>query len=98
MREELGIDDWLELVKEDKNLRGAYICFAQYMYLLEKENEKNKHYKTLYQSLKKQKEELIKWLRDGFGYDTGVIPEPFIEAIENVLNKMEELEGVNDEN
>lgn len=34
----LGIDDWLEIVKEDKNLNGAYISFAQYMYLLEQEN------------------------------------------------------------
>ena len=42
MREELGIDDWLELVKEDKNLNGAYISLAQYMYLLEKENRKYK--------------------------------------------------------
>ena len=42
MREELGIDDWLELVKEDKNLNGAYISFAQYMYLLEKENQELK--------------------------------------------------------
>lgn len=37
LRKELGIDDWLELVKEDKNLNGSYISFAQYMYLLEKE-------------------------------------------------------------
>lgn len=41
-RKNLGIDEWLELVKEDKNLKGAYICFGQYMYLLEKENQQLK--------------------------------------------------------
>lgn len=35
LRKELGIDDWLELVKEDQNLNGAYISFAQYIYILE---------------------------------------------------------------
>lgn len=39
LRKELGIDDWLELVKEDKNLGGAYISFGQYIYILEKENK-----------------------------------------------------------
>lgn len=37
LRESLGIDDYLELVKEDKNCNGAYISFGQYMYLLENE-------------------------------------------------------------
>lgn len=50
LRKKLGIDDWLELVKEDRNCHGAYISFGQYMYLLEKEN----------QELKKQLEESIK--------------------------------------
>lgn len=52
LRKELGIDDWLELVKEDKNLNGSYISFAQYMYLLEKENQELKkqlgNYKNRY--------------------------------------------------
>lgn len=39
LRKELGIDEWLELVKEDKNFDSAYISFAQYMYTLEKENQ-----------------------------------------------------------
>lgn len=39
LRKELGIDDWLKLVKEDKNLDSAYISFAQYMDTLEKENQ-----------------------------------------------------------
>lgn len=37
LRKKLGIDEWLDLVKEDKNLNGAYISFAQYMYSLEQE-------------------------------------------------------------
>lgn len=48
LRKKLGIDDWLELVKEDRNCKGAYISFGQYMYLLEKDN----------QELKKQLEEM----------------------------------------
>jgi len=42
LREKLGIDEWLELVKEDKNLDSAYTSFAQYMYILEQENQELK--------------------------------------------------------
>lgn len=42
IREDLGINDWLELIKEDKNLNGAYISIAQYIYLTEKENQELK--------------------------------------------------------
>lgn len=42
LRKRLGIDDWLEIIKEDRVCNGAYISFAQYMYLLEKENQKYK--------------------------------------------------------
>ena len=42
IREALGINDWLELIKEDKNLNGAYICISQYLYLVEKENQELK--------------------------------------------------------
>ncbi len=38
----LGVDEWLELIKEDKNLNGAYISIAQYIYLIEKENQETK--------------------------------------------------------
>lgn len=41
-KEKLGINDWLELIKEDKNLNGAYISISQYFWLLEQENEKLK--------------------------------------------------------
>lgn len=43
IRKQLGIDDLLELVKEDKNLDSAYISFAQYMDILEKENRQLKN-------------------------------------------------------
>ena len=39
-KEKLGINEWLELIKEDKNLTGAYISIAQYIYLLETELKK----------------------------------------------------------
>lgn len=42
MKEGLGINEWLELIKEDKNLNGAYISISQYIYLIEKENKKSK--------------------------------------------------------
>ncbi len=41
-KEKLGINEWLELIKEDKNLTGAYISIAQYIYLLETELKKQK--------------------------------------------------------
>lgn len=46
----LGVGKWLELIKEDKNLNGAYISICQYIYIIEKEN----------QELKKQLEEYKK--------------------------------------
>lgn len=45
-REDLKINDWLELIKEDKNLNGAYISIAQYIYLIEKENKELEEYKN----------------------------------------------------
>lgn len=54
LRKELGIDDYLELVKEDRNCNGAYVSFGQYMYLLEQENRK---YKEVFDKLKKLIEE-----------------------------------------
>lgn len=50
LRKELGIDEWLELVKEDKNLDSAYISFAQYMYILEQENQQLKEQIKLYET------------------------------------------------
>lgn len=42
IKELLKINEWLELIKEDKNLNGAYICISQYLYLDEKENQELK--------------------------------------------------------
>lgn len=39
LRKDLGIDEYLELIQEDKNLNGGYISLAQYMYLLEHQLE-----------------------------------------------------------
>lgn len=46
LRKNLAIDEWLKLIEEDKNLNGAYISLAQYIYILENkiinlEQEKN---------------------------------------------------------
>lgn len=46
--------------------------------------------RDLYKSIIK---ELRSWLEDGFGYDKGVVAEEYIEAMENVLDKLNELEG-----
>lgn len=40
LRKDLGIDEYLELLKEDKNLNGAYVSFGQYIDILEKRIEK----------------------------------------------------------
>lgn len=42
LKEQLKINEWLELIKEDKNLNGAYICISQYLYLDEKEKKEIK--------------------------------------------------------
>lgn len=42
MFEDLKINEWLELIKEDKNLKGDYICISQYIYLIQKENQELK--------------------------------------------------------
>ena len=86
----IGMFDYL-ITPVESNLLVSYIKELQ------QENEKPHHYKTLYQSLKKQKEELRSWLYEVFSYGEGVVDENFIEAIENVLEKMEELESVKDE-
>lgn len=62
LRKKLGIDDWLELVKEDRNCNGAYISFGQYMYLLEKDNQELKKQlevgKEQYNDLVEEKEKI----------------------------------------
>lgn len=40
LKDDLGINDWLMLIKEDKNLNGAYISISQYIYYLEKADER----------------------------------------------------------
>lgn len=66
----------------------------EYITNLQKENEKNKHYKTLYQSLKRQKEELRSWLVEQEERAWDEVSSTF----GYVLDKLEELEeGGNNE-
>ena len=57
------------------------------------ENEKLHHYKTLYQSLKRQKEELRSWLVEQEERAWDEVSSTF----GYVLDKLEELEGVSNE-
>ena len=50
IKKELGINEWLELIKEDKNLCGAYISISQYFYLIEKENQELKNQLNKYKN------------------------------------------------
>ena len=68
---------------------------------LQQENEKNKHYKTLYQSLKKQKEELRDYLKARIEVCDNRLSTPFCNIekatkerliLNQCLEKMEELE------
>lgn len=97
MKEELGINEWLELIKEDKNLNNAYISVSQYIWLLEQEN------KALLT--------LINWAEEcGFGFDNFTDDEYVkweefekenynMDYIESMIhyakkyNKMQELQG-----
>lgn len=60
---------------------------------LKQENEKLHHYKTLYQSLKRQKEELRDWLVEQEEKSWDEVSSTF----GYVLDKLEELEGVSNE-
>lgn len=73
---------------------------------LQQENEKLHHYKTLYQSLKRQKEELRDYLKARIDVCNNRLSMPFCNPenatkerliLDQCLEKMEELEGVNDE-
>lgn len=65
MKEELGINEWLELIKEDKNLNGAYISISQYIYLIEKENQKlNKQNNNFKTSLDESQEIILDYIKE----------------------------------
>ncbi len=55
LRKGLAIDEYLELIKEDKNLNMAYISLSQYMHLLENQLEEKD----------KVIDEAIKFIRNG---------------------------------
>lgn len=81
----IGMFDYL-LTPIESNLLVSYIKELQ------QENEKNKHYKTLYQSLKKQKEELRDWLKEGKRVSIAHENMRSVNFISLVLSKLEELE------
>ena len=55
--EKLNIISIVQKLKEDD-----VIILQKYIENLEKQNEKLNHYKTLYQSLKKQKDEVVEYI------------------------------------
>ena len=72
---------------------------------LQQENEKNKHYKTLYQSLKRQKEELRDYLKARIEVCDNRLSSPFCNIekaakerliLSQCLKKLEELEMLGD--
>lgn len=96
----IGIFDYL-LTPVESNLLVSYIKELQ------QEAEKLQHYKKLYQSLKKQKEELRDYLKARIEVCDNRLSMPFCDPekatkerliLNQCLEKMEELEGVNDEN
>lgn len=85
---------------------------VSYIKELQQEAEKLHHYKTLYQSLKRQKEELRDWLKEKIQYtdtiylgsdrknysdDTILDMSSRKWGYKDTLNKLEELEGVSNE-
>ena len=91
---------------EIANINRQKLYLAEhYISSLEQENEKLHHYKTLYQSLKKQKEELRDWLEEKIicyenpqNTNLGEYEKKIhFDLYNDVLGKMEELEGVNNE-
>lgn len=98
------IEKQLKLSKrQSKDERYDYLCsefnainycinLEKYTNKLQQENEKLHHYKTLYQSLKKQKEELISWLKEGKRVSIAHENMRSVNFISLVLSKLEELE------
>ena len=93
----IGMFDYL-LTPIESNLLVSYIRELQ------QENEKLHHYKTLYQSLKRQKEELRSWLKEDKDkikvYDTKNnkgVELGIVLGLGMCVEKLEELEGVKDE-
>ena len=87
-----------EAIKEEKKQE-----LIDYVSNLQQENEK-KHYKTLYQSLKRQKEELRSWLKEDNDkikvYDTKnnkAVELGIVLGLGMCVEKLEELEGVSNE-
>lgn len=72
---------------------------------LKEENKKLKEQLTrevvvrddIYKATHYRWNKLKEWLKEGFDYERGVVSEEFIEAIENTLDKMQEIEGGSDE-
>ena len=84
LKEDLAIDEWLELIKEDKNLNGAYISIAQYTYLIEKENQELKKQlddtKDYINKLQATKDKLDKW-----DYENALQQKEFIKYLEEPI-------------
>lgn len=80
----------IELLKEMKDN-----CLKSDVYDDEKRLLKsNAITKVLYQSLKRQKEELRSWLKEMLDNEDDIFS---VVRVKDVLSKLEELEGVNDE-
>lgn len=93
----IGMFDYL-ITPVESNLLVSYIKELQ------QEAEKLQHYKKLYQSLKKQKEELRSWLKEDKDkikvYDTKnnkAVELGIVLGLGMCVDKMEELESVKDE-
>ena len=85
LRKRLGIDDWLEIIKEDRVCNGAYISIAQYMYLLEKENKK---YKEVINKVKQFCDNDNNfWILDAYSQDDVY---EIQEKLSDMLNEVEE--------
>lgn len=84
LKTELGINEWLELIKEDKNLNGAYISIYQYIYLIEKE----------LQELKKKLEESEKFNNKVLIYNASIKynSKKFIKYLEDYLKLFDKMD------
>ena len=72
---------------------------SSFIFELQDENEKLHHYKTLYQSLKRQKEELKEWLEESKKISLAQHHVIGVSTCNIVMSKIEKLEqeGVNNE-
>lgn len=86
LKNDLAINEYLDLIKEDRNLCGAYVSLAQYIDIIEKNNSQ------LQEKLDKINE-MMEDLRSIYDYDQGVVAKEYLDCVDDVLERYDKIKG-----